>query len=193
MLAPVRTAPPAGDVVSLDDIKRHLPVDHEDDDELLRGFLAAAVGHLDGYSGILGQALVEQTWKQGFCRFSDRMRLPLGPYLKDASVDYFDSDNVAQTLADTVFQVLADARGPFLALKPDQAWPGTCRRPDAVSVTYKAGFGTAADVPAPIKQAIRMTVAAWYEHRETVRVGETAVEMPFGATMLIAPFRRVGL
>jgi uncharacterized phiE125 gp8 family phage protein len=193
MLAPVRTEPPSGDIVSLEEMIVHCRVDGDEDRDLLKAYLQAAVEHLDGYSGILGQALVEQTWKQAFGGFSGCMRLPVGPYLKDANVDYFDGSNQPQTLAASVFQVLTDARGPFLALKPDQSWPGSYGRPDAVSVTYKAGFGNAAAVPAPIRQAIRMTAATWYANRHTVKVGETVAELPFGATMLLAPYRRVGV
>lgn len=45
------------------------------------------------------------------------------------------------------------------------------------------------DVPAPIKQAIRMLAGSFYENREDVLVGISAESVPHGVHDLIAPFR----
>lgn len=166
-------------------------VDHSDDDALITAFVAAATGHLDGWSGVLGRALGTQTWRQDYCGFSDCMRLPLAPTASITSIKYFDSANVEQTLGAAVYGLFSDAIGPFVRLKPDQTWPSSYSRPDAVSITFDAGQA-AADVPAPIKTAIIMLAAHLYEHREAV--GPDALsEIPFGVQALIAPYRRIGV
>lgn len=190
MLAPVRTAEPA-DLLSLDEAKRHLAVSHDDDNALIAGLIAAATQHFDGWSGVLGRALVTQSWRQDFCGFSSRMALPLGPAASITSVTHFDSSNVTQTLATSVYGLFTDARGPYVGLKPDQAWPSVYSRPDAVSVTYVAGQD-AGDVPAQIKTAILLLVAHWYERREAVGA-EALSEIPFGVQAMIAPLRRIGI
>jgi hypothetical protein len=58
MLKPVRTVPPAEMPVSLDEAKLHCRVDHNAEDAHITGLIAAAATHLDGWSGILGRALV---------------------------------------------------------------------------------------------------------------------------------------
>ena len=55
--------------------------------------------------------------------------------------------------------------------------PGRCRRrggsPPASSSTSTVGYGDAAgDVPEPLRQAIRLLVAHWYENRGLVALGD---------------------
>src|SRR5690606_38428902 len=109
-----------------------------------------ATAWLDGYSGILGRALVTQTWRQDFDRFANRLPLPVAPVSAVVSISYFDAGNVQQMLDPGVYELLADARGAYVALRPGQSWPATFRRVDAVSIIFTAGYGAAADVPEPI-------------------------------------------
>jgi len=173
MLAPVRTVAPAEKVVSLDAVKLHLRVDHTDDDAVISALIDAAIDHLDGWGGILGRALVNQTWRQDFGGFvCDRLRLPLVPVTSAPTITYYDSQNAQETLADSYWQVLTDALGPYVALKPGQSWPSSYSRADAVSVTFVAGYGpTGADVPHALQVAIMTHVAINYdpESRETLQ------------------------
>ena len=57
--------------------------------------------------------------------------------------------------------------------------------PEALSITYTAGFGGAADVPDDIIQAAHLMVGNWYEHREPVVVGTIASELPLSVQRLI--------
>ena len=43
----VLIAPSSAPVVTLEEAKRHLRVDHDDDDALIAGMIAAAASHLD--------------------------------------------------------------------------------------------------------------------------------------------------
>lgn len=198
MLAPVRTVPPATTPVSLADMKRHLRVDHTDDDEMIAALLTAATVYFDGWSGILGRCLVEQTWRQDFPCFTTYLRLPLAPALSIEDVVYFDGGNVRQTLDDSIFALLSDERGPYVGLKPSQSWPASYSRRDAVSVTFKAGYPTIpadGDVPAQsavpdsIKLAIIMHVKSNYDPLDSA----TLDSYNRSIAALIAPHRRVGV
>lgn len=57
---------PPDPVVSLDQAKRHLRIDHPDDDEYITGLLEVATGWIDGPSGWLGRALGEQVLEARF-------------------------------------------------------------------------------------------------------------------------------
>ncbi|GEC15160.1 head-tail connector protein [Nitrobacter winogradskyi] len=198
MLAPVRTAAPTITPVSLAEVKAHLRVDHTDDDAMIGALLTAATERFDGWTGILGRCLVEQTWRQDFECFSDCLRLPLAPVLSIESITYFDGDNAQQTLAASVYNLFTDARGPYVGLKPDQPWPGIYSRRDAISVTFKAGYATTpaqgetpaqSTVPEPIKLAIILQVKLNYDPLES------AVRESYQRAIdaLVAPFRRVGV
>lgn len=191
MLAPVRTAAPADTPVSLDEAKAHLRVDHTDDDDVINGLIAAAVDYLDGWTGILGRALVKQSWRQEFAGFGC-LRLQVGPVSGVEVITYFDSRNQTQTLPDTAYVMRTDARGSYVDLPPQGIWPSAYVRPDAVSVTYEAGSATAAEVPAAIKAAIMLMVASWYRNREATSDG-AATELPIGVAALLAPYRRISV
>src|SRR3546814_19020975 len=79
MHRPVLVTPPTVDVVTLEEAKLHLRVDVDEDDELIKGLIAAAVGHLEGWPGLLGRVLAEQNWRKAFDWFARCMILPPGP------------------------------------------------------------------------------------------------------------------
>jgi uncharacterized phiE125 gp8 family phage protein len=189
MLKPVRTVAPSAELISLDEAKLHLHVDHSDDDTLIGSLVAAATKHLDGYQGILQRALVTQTWKVETDNFADPLRLPVGDLLSLTSVKYYDGLNVQQTLSASVYGVYSDAIGPFISLKANQVWPVVYDRRDAIEIIWTAGFGaTANQVPQPIRQAVLLMVGHWYAHREAVSEAALA-EVPLSAKHLIEPFR----
>jgi uncharacterized phiE125 gp8 family phage protein len=65
---------------------------------------------------------------------------------------------------------------------------------NGIEIAFTAGFGaTAEDVPMPIRLAIKMLVAHWYEMREPVLAGEAGNALPLGVASLIAPYREVRL
>lgn len=206
MLSPILVTPPVEpSAVPLDELKQQLRVDYDDDDALIDALGIAATQLLDGWKGILGgRCLVAQTWSESFDRFpcgesygrddamENVLRLRLKPVISVASVKYYDSAGVLQTVSGSAYRLLTDARGSFVASVPGGTpiWPpsGQCR-PDAVTVQYVAGYETAADVPEPLRQAIKLMVAHWYENREAVVIGPAVNELPFGAQALIAPYR----
>lgn len=193
MLSPVRVNAPDESPVSLPEAKAHLRVDHDDDDALIGALVEAATGHLDGRTGMLGRAIVTQTWraKMRCWPVCGRIWLPLGDVSEIVAVKYRDDDDVEQTLAPTDYRgPFVNACGTWIERAPSVAWPNLSDRQDAISIEWKAGFGAAAEVPPAIKQAILLLIGQWYETRETITLGETVVEMPFAVTALISPYRR---
>ena len=191
MLAPVIIAAPAAAPVSLEEAKLHCRVEGDAENTLITGLVSAAVAYLDGYIGILGRALVTQTWRQDFCRFGAKMRLPLRPVGSITVVTYFDGNNAEQTLPSSVYDLFTDATGSYMGLKPDQDWPSSYDRPDAISVTYIAGVAADA-VPPPIKQAILLMVGHWYANREAVSEAQMN-DVPMAVEALLRPYRSVGI
>lgn len=189
-LKPVLVTPPAVVPVTLAEAKRQCNVLFDDDDSLLEALADVAIEHLDGYAGILGRALINQSWRQDYHCFG-AMRLPLEPLVSITSVKYYDADNVQQTLAGTVYEVVTDNRGPIITLKYGQTWPTTYSRRDAVSVTFVAGYGEAAtDVPAPIRHAARLHLAHMYKYREMDAPSDYTKTDTYQA--LTRPFVRTG-
>lgn len=194
MLRPTLSAgPTALTFLTLAEAKAHCRIDDADSDGVLTSLINAAESYLDGYSGILGRALINQKWVQNYDSFCDRMNLPVGIASSISTVKYYDSSNVQQTLASSVYQLLTDDLGSYVTLKPLQVWPQPYSREDAVEITWVAGYGSAAaNVPAAIRAAALLLVGHWYENRENVVIGQTVAELPMAVNSLLAPFRRVG-
>ena len=192
MIAPSLITGPTEPPVSLAEAKAHLRVDFTDDDTLISALVDAATAHIDGHTGILARALVTQTWRQDFCDWpGDRvLRLPLAPVASVQSVKYFDAAN-AEITVDAIgnYALLEDARGPYIKFTSDFAAPALFdERDDRIGVTFVAGYGGAAEVPAAIRAAVLLIVGDLYKNRDAGEVAPNAA-----ATALLTPYRRVWL
>lgn len=197
MFRPKLITAPAELAVSVSDAKGHLRVAHSSEDTVIGAFVGAAIAHLDGYSGILGRCLVTQTWRQDFAGWPEdgRLRLPFPDVdLDSVVVTYLDTLADEQIVPEAQYEVLQDARGVYVefraaftapTLEDDRAAP--------VWVTFDAGYGAAASVPAAIKAAILLITGDLYENRENTVISDARVQaMPIAADRLLTPYRRVG-
>lgn len=181
----VLLTPPTEHVVSLVDAKAHLRVDHDEDDALISALIAAAERHLDGRDGILGGALVTQTWRlDTTAPDCGAIRIELPPVSSISSVTYLSSGVETTWPAD---QYRLEYDGPNAIVRSVWGWPAADKQGDAWRVTFTAGTAVA-DVPAPLKIAVLLLVALWYANREPVTEGAMS-EMPFAVTALVAPYR----
>lgn len=185
MFRPVLVTAPTADIVSLSEVKTHCRVDHDDEDAYLVALIEAATSYLDGYSGVMGRALMPQTWRQDFEDFGDVMRLPVGPVQSITGVSYQDTNGADQTLASTEYVLLRDDFGDYVTLAANKSWPSVGDRADAVRITYLTGT---ASIPVAIKHAAMLLVGHWYANREAV----TAAGMmttPMAVDALLTPHR----
>lgn len=192
MSAPRLITAPATGVVLLEEMKAHARIIAPEEEALVAGYIIAAESRLDGWNGILGRALITQTWSADLPAFpkGDMIRLPLGPAQSITSIDYFDTNGASQTLGAGNFRLHEDAFGPYVRRTAGATWPDTETRDDAVTVTWIAGFGdNPGDVPEPIRTAIAMLAAHLFENREATAPADLA-EIPLGAADLIEPYRR---
>ncbi len=187
-----RTTPPAAELLSLDYCRRHIREFSNDSDDDFGVFKTVAEEYLDGRDGILNRALVTQAWEWSIDnRFPKVLHVPLPPCRSIGGISYTDTDGATQTLAAAdyrVFGIGAD-KGARILPAYGKSWPTTRCEPEAVRVTFTAGYGdTAADVPEAILQAAVMFVAAMDRHRGDGTGGESRVAFPFGAKALIARY-----
>jgi uncharacterized phiE125 gp8 family phage protein len=69
------------------------------------------------------------------------------------------------------------------------ALPNPGRAAGGIEIDFTAGFGTTAgSVPEPIRQALKLLVAHWYEHRDPVEIGDPAMAIPPAVSALLKPY-----
>lgn len=193
-LPPQRVTAPELTPVTLAAARQHLAVDHDEHDGRIQLAIDAATAHLDGYSGILGRALVRQVRREsfGFWPAGRCVPLALAPVLSVTSVACRTAAGEIVTLPETAYRVLAEASDPKLLIGMSADLPVLECAPDAVTVTYEAGYGDPDKVPAPLRAAILMMVGDQYRFTETATLGAAAaVPMSVTVDRLVAPFRRL--
>ena len=176
------TTAPASEPITTAEAKSQLRIDSSDEDTLVDNYITVARQTLET---LMRRAFVTQTITLKYDSFPSRIRLPRPPSTSVTSITYVDTDGATQTW-DSANYVLASQVEPA-SIQPayDVDYPNTRTQPNAVTVTYVAGYGSASDVPESIRLAIRLLVGSYYENREATSVAK-ANELPLGIQMLVA-------
>lgn len=161
-----RTVAPTAYPVSLPEVKANARVDESAEDALILSYVAAAVDYLDGPRGILGRALLTQTWEAKLSDFSLPIWLPLYPVQSISSIQYYDEDNALQTWASSNYRLAASHYETRIDLTENSTFPTVYNRPDAITITAVAGYGdSAADVPEDVRLAILLMASHFVDNR----------------------------
>lgn len=196
--------------VSLDDAKLHLRVDGDDDDALIGSMITSARVSCEtrmqrsilAQSWVLSQSsfrhpwvdqherlhhglLVHPAWYRARCHGSpESVILPHPPIRSVTSVTYLDESLNRVTLDPSLYRLAVV--GEMLAmLRPvGSPWPRTASEPDAVTITYAAGWEDPSQIPAPIISWIKLRLGSLYENREEYSAGQPVPELGFADGLL---------
>lgn len=182
---PMLITPATSLPVTLEEVKKAANVDFADDDALLENYRKAAFRYLNGWHGILGRSIVNETYKIEVEEpFGHKITIPFHD-VKDVIVSYEDGNGIVQNLQADRYKVVPTATGTKLRFVA----PSNLSFP--LTITFITGFGDSAeDVPSPIKVAIMMLAVYWYEHREAAS-DIVQNKLPFAVDALLAPYRRI--
>ena len=182
---------PAVEPLALDDVRAFLRVDAHDDDELIAALVAAARLAVETQTRC---ALITQSWRLTLdCWPADgRIRVAPGPLRELTAARVYDLAN--NSYAVDVQHFVPDAGACALVVMP---WALTqpTRIAAGIELDVTVGYGDAAeDVPEPLRQAMRILIAHWYENRGLIVPGAMRLAaLPATAAALIAPYRMVSL
>lgn len=192
-----RTTAPSSSPVTVAEAKKQLEIWDDDSthDAHLRWLIEAATEFAESYTG---RAFITQTWQVSLTRFPlasmDRFGqsivLPRPPLQSITSIQYVDSDGVTQTVSSSDYQVVTGATPGYVCPAYDAVWPAPRYQPEAVTVTYVAGYGNdPSDVPQIARQGILMLVAHWFENREAVTTTGNVNQMPLSVKSCLGRVR----
>lgn len=168
--------------------KEWLRVDAGDDtqDQVIDFLLRACRRRVEEY---IRGALITQTitWQMSADDLKGaQIWLPRVPAQSVTSLTTYanDSTGTASVVTSTNYELVGRTK---LALRND-GWT-VSRKHRAATLVYVAGYGNfAEDVPEDIRLAILRLVSDYYEFREGVAAGITAVELPEGVKQLLEPY-----
>jgi uncharacterized phiE125 gp8 family phage protein len=183
---------PALEPVSLAEAKAHLRLDGSDEDAYLTAAIVSARVHVEALTRRL---LIEQSWRIYLDAWPRKriVTLPPAPLMSVDAVTVYDADGEPVVVdpedyeADTVA-----CPGRLVLLSPVPAAVG--RAFNGIEIDVTSGYGaTSVDVPSPLRQAVMMLVAHFYEHRGAVGHDLAGEVPPHGFHALIAPYRILSL
>lgn len=181
-----RTVDATALLVSVADAKTHLRVTATDDDADILLLVEVARVAVENRTS---RATLNQTWVMKLDKFpieSGEIRLPRPPLASVTSVAYVDGDGASQTLSSTKYVVSTGDVPGRIRLAHGEFWPGTRSQPEAVTVTYVAGYGAAStNVPPPIVHAAKLIVGDLYEVREGSILGTIQKDNPAVDALLL--------
>lgn len=207
-------AAPAIEPITLAEAKSFLRVDGNEEDTLIEALITAARQTCELFTG---QAFIDQTWdyyldqarltgpgpwwdgeREGtidsLFRMVSGIDLPLFPVSSITEVTTTNELDEESVFGPTNYRLERSKRPCRVALKTGASWPSGLRATESIRIRFVAGYGAAAsDVPATIRQAMKMLVAHLFEHREPVAVGTIVAQMPLSVATLLQPFCRVGI
>lgn len=113
------------------------------------------------------RAYITQAWELSLDYFDNEIiEIPKGRLQTIDSITYKDYTAVTATIPNTEY--VYSTRGILGRLTPayGKTWPVFTPYPlDAVVITFTCGYGSAANVPETVKQAMYLLISHWYENR----------------------------
>lgn len=194
MLSNKRTADPTVEPVTTEQLDSHLRGDGvlaSEEGDLLDTLITAAREYVEEFTR---RALITQSWtlvmdtwpgnsngdglgwwdgvREGSITMGapNFVELPMGPLISITSVTTYDDDNTPTVFSSSNYFADTNATPGQIILNTGTVWPVFTRTRNGIEIEYVAGYGAAAtDVPAPLRQAVKMIAAHWYENREFVK------------------------
>jgi uncharacterized phiE125 gp8 family phage protein len=178
---------PAVEPVGASEMRDYLRLDDGAEDALVAALIRAARLAVEAASG---RVLIDSRWRvqRDGWPADGVILLPVSPLIAVERVRVVGPDGEVADLPAGLYdadlagdppRLIVDPRAP----EPGRAWSG-------VVIEVRAGFGASPEsVPEPLRQAIRLLVARWFENRGDAASGL----LPPDVQALIAPFRRMRL
>jgi uncharacterized phiE125 gp8 family phage protein len=190
---------PPPEPLSVEEVKLNLRVDVDDEDALIEGLISVAREHVEDYTGLV---LTPRTITETAATLGHWIDLAAWPVTNVLEIRY-PLDSVMAALPGSAWAISLRRRpvrilpvAPFWGLPP-ASWglapSARARTTLPVEIDVQAGYGTPAEVPFTIKQAMHLLIAHLYMNRGAAEVGTraAAVEVPFGVEALLRRWRLV--
>ena len=169
--------------ITLADAKEHLRVSGTDEDVLIANVIKAASDQIGEMSG---RVLSAETWTVASACFYGRVTLPKSPITAATAIQYYDAAGALQNAVTSDFNVFIGEDYSMIEPKPGAAWPTAQPRPDAVRITFTAGY---AICPFALRAAMLLLIGHLYSNREATVVGATVAKLEMAVESHVNTYR----
>lgn len=152
--------------LSLADAKKHLRVEHTDDDSSINQTIEAAFDMIEKRTGRTYRELTARLHLQGFPAANDPIYLPRPPLTAVVSIVWRNPQNVVQTLPTSAYEVLTAAVPGQILPSVGTSWPLAANRQQSVTVEFRAGTQ---NCPAIVLQAAKLFLDLEYHEHDATR------------------------
>lgn len=174
--------------VTLSELKEHLrlPAAYVAEDNRLNFFIQAATRFAENYTN---RMMIESSWYLYLNSFpkssNEKICFLRNPIISITSIKYKDESNVEQTWLSSCYALVNSEEPAYVKPVYGEEWPSAYNSPNSITIEFKAGYSTAAEISANIKAAIFMICADLWSNRETIIVGHIVQSIPRTAEMLL--------
>lgn len=159
-----------------------LPEAYTAEDDALNWYIKAATAIAERETN---RALMSQTWELVLDRFPTKtIECSKNPLISIDSIKYIDTDGTEQTL-DAENYIVDNKREPWRVTPAyGSTWPGTQGRINAVTITFTAGYASAAVLAEQLAntvQGMRLLIGDMYRNRENIVIGRIVSDIPRNA------------
>lgn len=172
-------------VITLDQAKDHLRIEHTEEDEEIQGFVNSALAEVESF---LGGPVVERTGVEfGLSCWRTNIKFPTGPVTEITSVKYLKSGNTNYTTLDAEYYKLYNFGNTTQQITIREAGQSDTLEEDtldAVKIIAKVGWATV-DVPEDIRKAMLLIIDDAYTFR-----GEKELKINRSSRNLLRPYKQ---
>ena len=185
-----RVSDPETEPVTLDEVKVHLRLDSDLDDDYLSSLIKAAREWAEDFTG---RVFITQTWRAKYGSWpSDRVFvLPAPPVQSVESITYVDADDADIEVDSDLYNLELNQTPALVQMTQAAGAPTLSRnRVSSIVVELTCGYGDeAVTTPERVKSAMKLTIAHWYFNRVSVNVGNIVNKVPLSAEALLTQLR----
>ncbi len=191
-MALISLTSPAVEPISVTDVKTFLRFDNTHEDVLIGSLITTARLYVENK---INRKLISQDCLLYLDKISKTRLLDIvvGPIQTVTQIQIYNANNSPTLIAPDSYE-LDLISYPARLFQKQADWAQETRKFNAIEITMRIGYGdNSTDVPEPIRQAMRILVAHWFERREPVILGSSAVHVPETVVSLLTPYMMVRL
>jgi len=152
-------AAPATEPLTLSEAKLQLRLSTDDDNAVVTSLIPSARSVIEA---VTRTALLTQQLRLTLPAFFNEIFLPRPPLQSVSTFTYLDADGATQTVDSSLYNVVS-GNPSRITLATNQSWPETLEHPEAVTITFVAGYATVAEIPPKLMAALRLEIEQEYE------------------------------